>query len=191
MKKISISTLLTGIALLSLGYLIPIMIILLTPQQDSIGIIGGADGPTAIFLTSKLFFNFPLLLKLFGVSIALSGLFCLIFTKTVDENCYAETSIVALALSAIVGLGFYSVVLYLSSIFLTQTDEHPIAHPGSIILGILAFIVFIVLLCFYIKSRKTKPSAKGVLIDILFSLMFIVPFFFLFMEVGERISDLF
>ncbi len=163
MKKVSIITLLIGIAILSLGYLIPM----------------------------KIVFNFSLLLKLFGGAIALSGLFGLIFTKTVDENCYAETSIISLALSAIVGLGFYSIVLYLSCIFLSQTDSHPIATLGSIILGILAFALFIILLHFYSELRKTSPSKKGVLIDILFSFTFIVPFFFLFMEVGERISDLF
>ncbi len=160
MKKISIITLLIGIILLLLGSLLP---------SDSI---------------------MKLLLLLFGGAIALSGLFALIFTKTVDENCYAETSIVALALSADVGLGFYSVILCLSCSFLSHPDNHPIRLLGGILIGLIAFALFIILLYYYTQLRKESPSKKGVLIDILFSFTFIAPFFFLFIEVGERISNL-
>ncbi len=161
MKKISIITLLIGLFLLLLGGLLPSDLVM------------------------------KLLLLLFGGAISLCGLFSLIFTKTVDENCYAETSIIALALSAIVGLGFYCVNLFLSCRFLTHPDKHPIANLGSIILGILAFAIFIILLHFYSELRKTSPSKKGVFIDILFSFTFIVPFFFFFLEIGEQISNLF
>ena len=57
MKKFSIISIIIGALLIISGILIPRISYLLMPPTPSVGIIGGADGPTAIFLTSTLWIN--------------------------------------------------------------------------------------------------------------------------------------
>lgn len=55
MKKISIITIVIGALLTVLGIFSPLISALLIPDNTAyVGIIGGADGPTAIFLTYSL-----------------------------------------------------------------------------------------------------------------------------------------
>lgn len=53
-KSIGIVFLIVGIIITAVGGAIISGILFSGTQSESIGIIGGADGPTAIFLTSKL-----------------------------------------------------------------------------------------------------------------------------------------
>ena len=68
-KKKGKAFILTGIILLALGLLLNIrniirLVSLLTaPEPESIGIIGGADGPTAIFLSERIFMDISILEK--------------------------------------------------------------------------------------------------------------------------------
>ncbi len=57
MKKASIITVIIGGVLMLVGALPFIFTTLLPKPTQSIGIIGGADGPTAIFVTSTLWLN--------------------------------------------------------------------------------------------------------------------------------------
>ena len=57
MKKFSIATIIIGAFLIITGVLTPWISLLLMPPAPSVGIIGGADGPTAIFLTSTLWID--------------------------------------------------------------------------------------------------------------------------------------
>ena len=57
MKKVGIVLLIVGIALILFSLLFPIAVFILNidaMQSAAIGIIGGADGPTAMFLYSTL-----------------------------------------------------------------------------------------------------------------------------------------
>lgn len=54
-------------ALAGIGFLFTKLILQIDPRQaSSIGIIGGADGPTAVFVASKTVPNFLLTLLLYG-----------------------------------------------------------------------------------------------------------------------------
>ena len=57
MKKFSIIAIIIGALLIISGIVTPWISLLLMPPTPSVGIIGGADGPTAIFVTSNLWIN--------------------------------------------------------------------------------------------------------------------------------------
>ena len=57
MKKFSIISIIIGALLIIGGIVTPWISLLLMPPTLSVGIIGGADGPTAIFVTSTLWIN--------------------------------------------------------------------------------------------------------------------------------------
>lgn len=57
MKKISIITTIVGALMLIVGFAPLLFSFLVVPNTPSVGIIGAADGPTAIFITSTLWLN--------------------------------------------------------------------------------------------------------------------------------------
>jgi hypothetical protein len=52
-----------------------------TSQHGAIGIIGGADGPTAIYLTSRLFSGMPIIFMLLGLGLIVSAVVLLIVLR--------------------------------------------------------------------------------------------------------------
>lgn len=191
MKKISTIVLIIGITLFIIGFILPLIsFVFYTAQNGSVGIIGGADGPTAIYLTSTLLFNKHSVVWLYGVAFIISSLFCLIFEKTLKKSCSIKTSGISLSISAIISLGIYCFFCFISCFIMTHPNKHPIIFPTSIILGILSFVALIILINFYVKARKEKPSVKGIIIDILFVITFLVPFFITYLELHSTVSDL-
>lgn len=190
MRKISTVALIIGVVMLLVGIFLPIIFMqIYTAQNGSIGIIGGADGPTAIYLTQRLFGNSLLILKLFGGAITLSGLFCSIFGRTVKENCTLKTSGISLGLSVVISLGVYCVVAFISCFVMTHPNKHPITYITSIILGLLCLALFVLLLYLYVKQRKVAPSVIGVIIDILFAIIYLTPFFFTYAWAHSIVSS--
>lgn len=157
---------------------------------QAIGIIGGADGDNAISVTNSIILlnNSLHILKLIGGALILCGLFCLIFNKTVKENCTLKTSGISLAISAVTALGLYCATTFALCFVMTHPSKHPIALPASIIIGILCLIALILLLRIYCKQRKEKPSAKGIVIDILFAVIYIIPLFSVYQSLHNIIS---
>lgn len=84
MKKFSIISIIIGALLIISGtILLPWIATLLTPPNTaSIGIIGGADGPTAILVTSTLWINSIYgRLTVLGVIALIIGVILLIISK--------------------------------------------------------------------------------------------------------------
>ncbi len=82
MKKLSIISIIIGILLLISGIVTPWISLLLMPPESSIGIIGGADGPTAIFVTSTLWINSIYgRLTILGVIALIVGVVLLVISK--------------------------------------------------------------------------------------------------------------
>ena len=83
MKKFKIYSsvcLISGLLLVLASVLVPIIKFSnYTAQNGSIGIIGGADGPTAIYLTSRLLGERLLFALILGLTLFLCGGFCLVF----------------------------------------------------------------------------------------------------------------
>lgn len=82
MKKFSIIAIIIGALLIISGIVTPWISLLLMPPAPSVGIIGGADGPTAIFVTSSLWINSIYgRITILGVIALIVGVVLLIISK--------------------------------------------------------------------------------------------------------------
>lgn len=146
------------------------------PQGPSVGIIGGADGPTAQFLMTELLSDWPGCLFLLAAALILSGFFCLLFSKTVARVCSVKTSAVALGLSATGGVGLYCFFAWLAMTAFHETGKHPIAYPVSVALGVVCLTAFAALLAIYFRKRRQSWSWGGLAIDVATAVLYL-PFF--------------
>ena len=83
MKKTALIALILGLIMLVTSVLLPVIsIIVSTSQSASVGIIGGADGPTAILVTSSLLLRgWPALGIFAGLALTVTGAVLLIAAK--------------------------------------------------------------------------------------------------------------
>ena len=175
MKKFKIYSLIA----LSLGLIFILVIVLVpiikinkfTAQNGSIGIIGGADGPTAVYLTSHLLGGYLLFTLILGLTLFLCGGFCLIFRRTVINNCTLKTTALSLIISLFGASGLFCFFIWYSIVVFRETSMHPITYPFSIIVGLLSFIAFVTAIIFYMRVRKTNLKHKGIIIDVLTSII--------------------
>ena len=176
LKSFAAGAFVAGLLLLAAGFGIPA---LLTGKISS-NIIGGAGMPTY----SRLFFNewggiFPCL-ALTGVAMAICGLFNLLFSKTVQSGCSVKTSAIALGLSCVGGLGLGCFFDWFSIVAFHAMDQHPIEYPCSIAVGMASLGGFVALLWWYFKERKQNWSGKGIVLDVLMSILFLPAAFWWF-----------
>ena len=188
MKKIAWIILFVSLLSVFAGLYINGIFALILPDAD-VGIIGGADRPTANWYWRNLLNRLHGLLVYFGAVGAVISCLTLIFSRTVKKNCTLPTSGTALGLSACASLGAYSLLLFASCFFLTNPSKHPIAFPTSICAGMLALIGFILLMALYFRLRAVKPSRIGVVYDVTFSLL-CMPAFFLSYHVLYDLSKI-
>ncbi len=180
LKQISLLTLLTGALFSIIGVIVPFITLQnYTSQNGAIGIIGGADTPTYEFVIFHIMNGWPFVAILFGITLIVSALFCLIFSKTVKNNCNIKTTALSLGLSAVGAAGLVCAFLWFSIVSFDEMSKHPIEYPVSILLGIVCFFAFAILIAVYLKLRKTNWSVKGFYIDILTSIIYLPTFFFL------------
>lgn len=171
-KTYSSVCLFSGLLLALASVLVPIIKLSnYTAQNGSIGIIGGADGPTAIFLTFRLSDGYLLLLLILGLTLFLCGGFCLIFKRTVIKNCRLKTTALSLIISFFGASGLACFFIWYSIVAFLEMSMHPIAYPLSIIGGIFSLVAFIITIILYIKARKKNLKPKGIIIDILTSII--------------------
>ena len=179
LKLMSLLTLLTGVLFSIIGVIIPFITLKnYTYQNGGIGIIGGADTPTYEFVVFRIMNGWPFVTILFGSALIVSALFCLIFSKTVKNNCSIKTTVLSLGLSAVGAAGLVCAFLWLTIVSFGEMSKHPIEYPVSVLLGIISFLGFIVLIALYLKIRKTNWSIKGFIIDVLTSIIYLPTFFF-------------
>ena len=83
MKKAGIITLISGAAATAAGIVLPICstIISFLRRPAEMGVIGGADGPTAVFVTSTAFNGTPSVLLILGFLAIAAGAILLIAAK--------------------------------------------------------------------------------------------------------------
>ncbi len=179
LKQMSLLTLLTGVLFSIIGVIIPFITLKnYTYQNGAIGIIGGADTPTYEFVVFRILNGWPVVTILFGSALIISALFCLIFSKTVKNNCSIKTTVLSLGLSAVGAAGLVCAFLWFTIVSFGEMSKHPIEYPVSVLLGIISFLGFIVLIALYLKIRKTNWSIKGFIIDVLTSIIYLPTFFF-------------
>lgn len=191
MKKINIFSLVTGIlgALCLLVAAIPIILVLTKfGGANDIGVIGGADTPTAIHVAYVVMDGWPVLALWLGVPLILTSLFTVIFKKTTANCLTVKTSVTAILISAMCGAGAFSCMqLFLMNLF--GADENPVAYPcfkAAAVIAIVAFVFLVAQYCF--KFRKAKPSAKGVIIDILTAIVYVPFMYFAFIKFTQVLS---
>lgn len=174
MKKYKIYSsiaLISGLLLALASVLVPIIKLSnYTAQNGSIGIIGGADGPTAIYITSHLLGGRLILTLILGLTLFLCGGFCLIFKSTVINNCRLKTTALSLIISFFGASGLSCFFVWYSIVAFHEMPKHPIAYPLSIIGGILSLVAFIITIILYIKVRKENFKIKGIVVDIITSI---------------------
>ena len=182
MKKIKIYSsisLILGLLLALVSVLVPIIKINeFTAQNGSIGIIGGADTPTLLFLLQ--YSNGGLLFaSILGLTLFLSGGFCLIFKRVVINNCSLKTTALSLIISFFGASGLVCFFIWYSIVAFHEMSIYPIAYPCSIFAGLLSLMGFVTAIVFYIRVRKKNLKPKGIIIDILTSIITLPTLFLL------------
>lgn len=181
---------LLGLAIIAASISIVAIVALRFAEQDtSVGIIGGASGPTAEYLTRRLEYTVGQLFR-FGILITLTGILATVFNRFFSKHCTVESSVTSIVISAVVGLGLSCVMWFATCYFLDHPKNHPIRHPASFIFGVICFVIFLCLIGLYIFLRFRKPSVKGILIDVAVSLVYVAPFWALFIEMYEPLAEI-
>ena len=187
MVKRSLIVLILGFVVLLAGVFAPVIrVMTYTAKNGAIAVIGGVDTKSSAVL---MYSGLPTVLILFGVSIIICSIFCLIFIKSISNECSVKTSIVSIGISAVISLEIYCILAYISCFFLTSPDRHPIRYPASIIVAGICLIAYVLLLWLYFRHRKSNMSASGVIIDIAFTAMYIVPMFLAYAFIHNTISS--
>lgn len=186
MKKYKIYSsiaLISGLILVLASVLIPIIKFSnYTAQNGSIGIIGGADTPTLLFLLQysdgSLLFSFIL-----GLTLFLSGGFCLIFGRSVINNCSIKTTALSLIISFFGATGLVCFFIWYSIVAFHEMTKHPLSYPLSIIGGMGSLVAFVSTIILYIRARKENLKIKGIILDIITSIITLPTFFWLCAEI--------
>lgn len=124
-------------------------------DAPAIGIIGGADGPTAMYLTRKLVFSKLGEVCSLGIACILTSVVCLLFRKTVEKCCTVNTTVLSLLISASAAL----LLLF-----------------GRAVWGIIFGVLMLGLIALYVIMRRKHTFVVGVVIDVLTCLVY-MPFF--------------
>lgn len=190
-KIYSSIALISGLFLALASVLVPIIKLSnYTAQNGSIGIIGGADGPTAIYVTSQLLGGHLLSALILGLTLFLCGGFCLIFKRTVMNNCRLKTTALSLIISFFGASGLSCFFIWYSIVAFHVMSKHPISYPLSIIGGILSFVAFIITIILYIKARKKNFKIKGIVVDIITSIITLPTFFLVCTEIYNLLQQI-
>ena len=152
------------------------------------GIIGGADTPTYKLLFFSLWGGSLPVLASFGAALALSAVFCIIFSKTVGARCSLLSSAIALGMSASTALGLVCLLVWTSITAFHETARYPVEHTVSVMLGFGCFTALTALAVLYFYCRRGRISVVGTLIDVLTCLLWIPPFFLAFACLWELIG---
>ena len=190
-KIYSSIALISGLVLVLTSVLIPIIKFSnYTAQNGSIGIIGGADMPTLLFslryvLGGQLLYAFVL-----GLTLFLSGGFCLVFKRVVINNCSLKTTALSLIISFFGASGLSCFFIWYSIVAFLEMSMHPIAYPLSIIGGIFSLVAFIITIILYIKARKKNFKIKGIVVDIITSIITLPTFFLVCTEIYNLLQQI-
>jgi len=190
MKRILVICILTGGILCLAGLLLPAFLdILITDSTGAVGIIGGADRPTANYILSQKLYRIDLVMLSVGAAFILTAIICFFLRKHIHRLCSAKTALLTLLISADTAVGVYGSLLFLSCFFFSNPNRHPIRFPASTILIALSLIFFVWLIILYGKMRRETPHIKGILIDGLFFCISLVPFFMILTFITQVLED--
>lgn len=162
-KIASLIVFLCGCALVATRNIVP------TPLLKLLSYIG-AEIPERSFL-----FAWRNLLLFLGCALIISSLFCFIFTKTVKNSLNLSTTTISLVISGMCSGGLYC---FFVLALLENHSKYPITYPVGVSLLLISFFSLPALLCAYFAIRQKHWSIKGIIIDILTSIIFMPSIFF-------------
>lgn len=171
-RVFGVLTLVLGALTTAFGFVLPLFYI---NKEPSVQIICGADMPTYEFLLWQAG-AFPVLFVLLGAALALTGLFSLIFNKSVSKNCAPKTSLIALALSVFGATGLNCFFFCFVCAAFGEKAAYPRAYPASAAGMIISLVAFLALIFWYVVERRKKISVFGVVCDVALSIVYL-PFF--------------
>ena len=178
----------SGLFLVLVSILILAIEFINVSQNGGIAIIGGAVLPT-LRITLRIISSDFWFTIIIGLTIVVCAAFCLIFSKTVMNNCTLKTTAVSLGISLAGLSGLYCYLQWYSIVVFHEISRHPIRYPASIIIGLLSFAAFVFLIVLYFRLRKQKFSIKGILIDVATSLIVFLPFSIIITIISNFVSD--
>ena len=191
LKRYALWVLLSGIGVSLVGLLTPIVYLRIAMHGGSMGIVGGADWPTYWFILSHLYDGWAIVLILLGISVVISSGFCLVFSKTVSTHCNIKTSAISLGLSGVGALGVYCVFWWVAIAAFGEASKHPVEYPVSVVLGMLSFMAFVFLIGLYFIVRRKNWSIKGIVLDVLTSLLYLPSFFMIISLIHAAFNRIF
>lgn len=191
LKRISLLALFVGVMIAAIGFAAPLIAL----QNDSAsggatGIVGGADAPTYRFIAAHTMDSWPFYAMLLGITLVITALFCLIFSKTVKQNCGIMTTAISFGLSAVGAMGLLCFLVWFGIAAFHEVSRHPISYPVSISLGLVCLLLFFGLIALYMNRRRKSWSIKGLCIDVLTSILYLPTFFCVFYCLYEKLSEL-
>ena len=113
----------------------------------------------------------------------LSGAFCLIFKRVVINNCSLKTTALSLIISFFGASGLACFFIWYSIVVFHEMSKHPLSYPLSIIGGMGSLVAFVATIVFYIRARKENLKIKGIILDIITSIITLPTFFWLCAEI--------
>lgn len=144
------SLIILGVAVLLLGAVMGLPLLAQGSNQDASGIIGGADAPTKQFLMHRLLRSVNGCRIFLSIAMLLSGLFCLLFSKTVRKHCTIKTTAISLGLSGVGAAGLACLLIWFSIAAFGSVSAYPIRYPASILLGMLSLVAFMILIAVFV-----------------------------------------
>ncbi len=180
LKHFSLFCLIVGALLLSVGLLCPLLH--MENENATVGIIGGPDLPTYQLLLFRYADGLFLTCTAWGIALLLTGLFCLLFGKTVAASCTVKTTAIALGLSATGAAGLHCALEIIAMSAFGEQASYPIRFPFFLSGGFLCLCCFGGLLAWYFDAKKSQ-SAKGILIDVITAIVYTPALFLTFFRI--------
>lgn len=101
-----------------------------------------------------------------------------------------KTSLCAFAISVCGAIGLYCLLFYYACVAFHESSKSPIAFPLSFVLGTISFALFVILCTVYCRLRNKRRSVVGIILDVLMSILCLLPLFLLFERLAEQIYPL-
>ena len=117
--------------------------------------------------------------------------FLLAVLRTVSTHCNIKTSAISLGLSGVGALGVCCVLWWVTLTAFGEASKHPVEYPVSVGLGMLSFMVFVFLIGLYFIVRRKNWSIKGIVLDVLTSLLYLPSFFMIISLIHAAFNRIF
>lgn len=179
-RRILMALGIVGVAAMLVGLVWPLV------QLGSMDIIGGAGVATWRFLLRTALGGWAAPLAMVGFALVVTALCGLFLPRKLTAGCTVQTTALAFALSAVGAAGLLGGMNWLSIAAFHEQNRYPIRYPANIALSIVSLAAFICLCCGYGFKRAKTPSGWGLALDVLTSILWLLPL----LSLGTQLYEL-